>query len=70
MITKTGIVATLGPVSSDQNLIRQFIENGVTTFRLNFSHGDESTPESTLGPQFDGGFWSHKRRCKRKSEIF
>jgi len=58
MITKTGIVATLGPASSDQNLIRQFIENGVTTFRLNFSHGDESTHEALLNTirKMDGEF--------------
>lgn len=48
MITKTGIVATLGPASAGQDLIRQFIENGVTTFRLNFSHGDEPTHEVLL----------------------
>jgi pyruvate kinase len=58
MITKTGIVATLGPASSDQNLIRQFIANGVTTFRLNFSHGDESTHEALLNTirEMDGEF--------------
>lgn len=48
MITKTGIVATLGPASSGRDLIRRFIENGVTTFRLNFSHGNESAHEALL----------------------
>lgn len=42
MFTKTTIVATLGPASSTQAVIRQFIAHGVGVFRLNFSHG---TPE-------------------------
>ena len=37
--SKTGIVATLGPVSESADLIRAFIEHRVCTFRLNFSHG-------------------------------
>lgn len=49
MITKTGIVATLGPASSAPDIIRKFIEAGVTTFRLNFSHGDPSAHEVLLG---------------------
>ena len=48
MITKTGIVATLGPASSAPEMIRKFIETGVTTFRLNFSHGRPADHEALL----------------------
>ncbi len=36
----TKIVATLGPASSDEALLRTLIEEGVDAIRLNFSHGD------------------------------
>ena len=39
MITKTNIVATLGPSCSRPELIKAMIDNGVNVFRLNFSHG-------------------------------
>lgn len=48
MFTKTGIVATLGPASSGRDRIRQLIEAGVTTFRLNFSHGDPAAHGAML----------------------
>lgn len=35
----TKIVATIGPASSDPEVIRKLIEGGVSIFRLNFSHG-------------------------------
>ncbi len=35
----TKIVATLGPASSDPNLLEQMIRAGVNVMRLNFSHG-------------------------------
>jgi pyruvate kinase len=37
---KTKIIATLGPASTDKQIIKKFIELGVDVFRLNFSHGD------------------------------
>lgn len=40
---KTKIVATLGPASSDREVIKQMILEGVNVCRLNFSHGDHET---------------------------
>ena len=37
---KTKIIATLGPSSSQYDVIRRLFENGVDVFRLNFSHGN------------------------------
>lgn len=39
---KTKIVATLGPASSDKEVLKQMINEGVNVCRLNFSHGDHS----------------------------
>ena len=39
MFRRTKIVATLGPASSDADLLAQLIDAGVNVFRLNFSHG-------------------------------
>jgi pyruvate kinase len=36
---QTKIVATLGPASSDKNVIRALFDAGADVFRLNFSHG-------------------------------
>jgi pyruvate kinase len=36
---KTKIVATLGPASSDKEVLRQMFEAGLNVCRLNFSHG-------------------------------
>jgi len=37
---RTKIVATIGPATESKQVLRQLIEAGATTFRLNFSHGD------------------------------
>ena len=36
---RTKIVATLGPASSDKNVLKQMIQEGLNVCRLNFSHG-------------------------------
>jgi len=38
-MTKTKIVATLGPACIDAGIMRAMLANGVSVFRLNFSHG-------------------------------
>lgn len=40
---KTKIVATIGPTSRDETIIRQLIRNGMDVARINFSHGDHET---------------------------
>ena len=37
---RTKIVATIGPASCEREKIAQLAEEGVSVFRLNFSHGD------------------------------
>lgn len=39
---RTKIVATIGPATESPARIRELIQAGATTFRLNFSHGDHS----------------------------
>jgi pyruvate kinase len=41
-MTRTRIVATLGPATSSSEKIRALIEAGVDVFRLNFSHGSHA----------------------------
>ncbi len=44
-INRTKIVATLGPASSDEPVLRKLIEAGISVVRMNMSHG---TPEQHL----------------------
>ena len=37
---RTKIVATIGPATQSEEIITNLIKAGVSTFRLNFSHGD------------------------------
>lgn len=37
---KTKILATLGPASTDKQMMKEMIDNGVRIFRLNFSHSN------------------------------
>ena len=48
MITKTTIVATLGPATASEAMIKTLIDRRVTVFRLNFSHGTFETHQATL----------------------
>lgn len=38
--SRTKIIATLGPASSEKDVLRKMIKAGVDVFRLNFSHGE------------------------------
>lgn len=40
---RTKIIATLGPASCDDNMIRQLIDAGVNVFRFNMSHGSHES---------------------------
>jgi pyruvate kinase len=43
---RTKIVATLGPASTDPDVLRRLVDAGVSMFRLNLSHGDHATHEA------------------------
>lgn len=45
---QTKIVATLGPASSEEAVIRKLFEAGVDVFRLNFSHGKHADHKARL----------------------
>lgn len=44
----TKIVATVGPATQDEASLTQLMDAGVTTFRLNFSHGDQGRHEDVF----------------------
>lgn len=48
MLKKTKIVATIGPASEDEKVLRQMIVNGVNVLRLNFSHGTHEYHKKNL----------------------
>ena len=39
---RTKIVATIGPATESPKRIKELVNAGATTFRLNFSHGDHN----------------------------
>ena len=43
---KTKIVCTMGPNTSDRNLLRDMILAGMDVARFNFSHGDHEEHEN------------------------
>lgn len=45
---KTKIVATLGPATSNYEMIKALVEAGASMFRLNTSHGDETGHASNI----------------------
>lgn len=45
---RTKIVATLGPATSNAEMIVKLIEAGVNVFRLNFSHGNRETHKNNI----------------------
>jgi len=47
-MSKTKIVATIGPGSNNPNTIRRMLEAGMTVARINFSHGDHESQIKTV----------------------
>lgn len=47
-LRRTKIVATIGPATSDPQVLRNLIEAGATTLRLNFSHGTEEDHQRSI----------------------
>jgi pyruvate kinase len=45
---RTKIVATVGPASSDIEVLRRLVEAGVDVMRLNFSHGDHDEKRAVI----------------------
>lgn len=45
---KTKIVATVGPASSNKEMLRALIKEGVDVFRLNFSHGTHADHQKVI----------------------
>ncbi|MDY6781874.1 MAG: pyruvate kinase [Cyanobacteriota bacterium] len=45
---RTKIVATVGPATSDPDVLRRLIEAGATTLRLNFSHGTHDDHQRSI----------------------
>jgi len=47
-VKRTKIVATLGPASSSEDVLKQLLEAGVNVFRVNFSHGAADEHRATI----------------------
>ena len=45
---RTKIVATVGPATLTPDVLRQLIEAGATTLRLNFSHGTQQDHQNAI----------------------
>lgn len=45
---RTKIIATVGPASNSDRLLRELIDAGVNVFRLNFSHGTHQSHAETI----------------------
>ncbi|HOJ65305.1 MAG TPA: pyruvate kinase [Spirochaetota bacterium] len=48
ILRKTKIVCTIGPASSDVNIIKQLLMAGMNVARLNFSHGDHEYHKANI----------------------
>jgi len=48
MKSKTKIIATIGPASSNLKVVLQMIKNGLNVARINFSHGDHKTHKKSI----------------------
>ena len=48
MIKRAKIVATLGPASADETVLRQLFAAGLDVVRLNLSHGDHTSHRRTI----------------------
>ena len=44
----TKIIATVGPASSSEGVVRDLVASGVDVFRLNFSHGTHETHAAVI----------------------
>jgi pyruvate kinase len=47
-VRRTKIIATVGPASWEQGVLRRLVEAGADVFRLNFSHADPNMHASTI----------------------
>ena len=47
-LVKTKIVCTLGPASTDEQVLREMISNGMDVARMNFSHGSHEDHTKTF----------------------
>ncbi len=45
---KTKIICTVGPATTSEKKLKELMESGMNTARINFSHGDHTTHEKTM----------------------